>query len=102
MKVVLTILDGFTRYLTAIPIPDLVSTTLLNNFIEGFCLKFGLPEVIHSDNGSSLLSRQSQDSLHQLGINTTQTPVYSPEVTRRWVHLSVPMTLPAQGLGLSN
>ena len=82
MKHVFTILDGFTRYLTAIPIPDLESTTLLNNFIEGFCLKFGLPEVVHSDNRSSLLSKQFQDSLHQLGIKTTQTPVYSPEGNR--------------------
>ena len=50
MKHIFTILDGFTRYLTAIPIPDLESTTLLNTFIEGFVLKFGLPEVVHSDN----------------------------------------------------
>ena len=82
MKHIFTILDGFTRYLTAIPIPDLESTTLLNTFIEGFCLKFGLPEVVHSDNRSSLLNKQFQDSLHQLGIKTTQTPVYSPEGNR--------------------
>ena len=37
MKHVLTILERFTQYLTAIPIPNLESTTLLNNFIEGFC-----------------------------------------------------------------
>ena len=55
---------------------------MLNTFIEGFCLKFGLPEVVHSDNGSSLLSKQFQDSLHQLEIKTTQTPVYSPEGNR--------------------
>ena len=39
-------------------------------------------QVVHSDNGSSLLSKQFQDSLHQLGIKTTKTPVYSPEGNR--------------------
>ena len=82
MKHIFTILDGFTWYLTAIPIPDLESTTLLNTFMEGFVLKFGLPEVVHSDNRSSLLNKQFQDSLHQLGIKNTQTPVYSPEGNR--------------------
>ena len=45
MKHIFTILDGFTRYLIAIPIPDLEASTLLNTFVEGFCLKFGIPEV---------------------------------------------------------
>ena len=36
MKHIFTILDGFTRYLTAIPIPDLESSTLLNTFVEEF------------------------------------------------------------------
>ena len=38
--------------------------------------------MVHSDNGSSLLSKQFQDSLHRLGIKTPQTPVYSPEDNR--------------------
>ena len=38
--------------------------------------------MVHSDNGSSLLSKQFQDSLHQLGIKTTQTPTYSPQGNR--------------------
>ena len=79
VKHILTVLDGFTRYIVAIPIPDLESSTSLNAFVEGFCLKFGIPEVVHSDNGTSLLSKQFQDSLMQMSVQTTQTPTYSPQ-----------------------
>ena len=79
MKHIFTCLDGFTRYLVAIPIPDLEASTLLNAFVEGFCLKFGMPKVVHSDNGTSIMSHTFQDSLNQLGIQTTQTPTYSPQ-----------------------
>ena len=78
----MTVLDGFTRYIVAIPIPELESSTSLNAFVEGFCLKFGIPEVVHSDNGTSLLSKQFQDSLMQMGVQTTQTPTYSPQGNR--------------------
>ena len=37
IKHIFTILDGFTRHLIAIAIPDLESSTLLNVFIESFC-----------------------------------------------------------------
>ena len=102
----MTVLDGFTRYLIAIPIPDLESTALLNCFVESLCLKFGLPEVVHSDIGSSFLSKQFQNSLNQLEIKTIQTPVYSPEgsreVTGPWEHHSSLMTLRAQVLGIKS
>ena len=45
-----------------------------------------MPEVVHSDNGTSLLSKTFQDSLRQLDIQTTQTPTYSPQ--GNWVERS--------------
>ena len=56
MKDVMTLLDGFTQFLFAIPIPDLESTTLLNCFIERFCLKVWIAR-------GGPLSKQFQDSL---------------------------------------
>ena len=102
--------QGFTQYLLAIPIPDLESSTLFNCFVEHFCLKFGLQEAVHSDIGSSSLSQQFKNSLNQLGIETSQTPVYSPEgniiglrgVTGLWEHPSCLMTPQTQVLGPIN
>ena len=81
-KHILTIQDGFTRYLVAIPVPDLESKTLLTNMIDRFFLVHGLPETIHTDNGSSLMSHLFQDTCKQMGILMTQTPTYSPQGNR--------------------
>ena len=51
-KYLLIILDGVTGYLKAIPIPDLEAKPLLKAFMEGFVLVHGVPEVVHTDNGS--------------------------------------------------
>ena len=74
---ILTIKDGFTRYLIAAPIPDLETKTILNTLIDKFFLVHGIPEI-HTDNGSSLMSHLFQDTCKQMGVKMTQTPTYSP------------------------
>ena len=79
---IFTLLDGFTRFLTAIPVPDIESKTLLAAFREKFIFQFGLPEVIHCDRGTSFTSHVFTLSMEQLGIVLTHTPAYSPEGNR--------------------
>ena len=81
-KHILTIQDGFTRYLIAAPIPDLETKTILNTLIDKFFLVHGIPKTIHTDNGSSLMSHLFQDTCKQMGIKMTQTPTYSPQGNR--------------------
>ena len=61
-KHILTILDGFSRYFVAIPLPDLEAKTILEALVNKFILVHGVPECIHTDNGSSLMSHLFQDS----------------------------------------
>ena len=79
---ILTVQDGFTRYLVAIPIPDLEAKTILATLIDRFFLVHGMPETIHTDNGSSLMSHLFQDTCKQMGVKMTQTPTYSPQGNR--------------------
>ena len=81
-KHILTILDGFSRYFVAIPLPDLEAKTILEALVNKFILVHGVPECIHTDNGSSLMSHLFQDSCKQMNIKMTQTPVYSPQGNR--------------------
>ena len=81
-KHILTVLDGFTRYLTGIPIPDLEASTILAALHDGFLSVHGMPETIHTDQGSSLMSNLFQNSCTQMGIKLTQTPTYSPQGNR--------------------
>ena len=81
-KHILTILDGFTRFLTAIPLESIETEKVLDGLMNGYVFKYGLPEAIHTDNGSNLTSKLFEDSMIKLGIMHSTTPVYSPEGNR--------------------
>ena len=81
-KHLFTILDGFTRYLIAVPVPNIESATLLKVFLDHYVYKHGLPETMHTDQGSSFTSKLFSDSLAQLGVLLTHTPAYSPDANR--------------------
>jgi len=55
---------------------------LLSALIDRVFLVHGLPETIHTDNGSSLMSNLFQDTCKQMGVMMTQTPTYSPQGNR--------------------
>lgn len=78
----LSILDGYSRYLVCVPIPDLETKTIAEAFVDNYALQFGLPLQIHSDNGSSFVSELFKDICKLLGIQKTTTPIYSPEGNR--------------------
>ena len=41
-----------------------------------------MPETIHTDNGSSLMSHLFQDTCKQMGVKMRQTPTFSPQGNR--------------------
>ena len=78
----LSILDGYTRFLVCVPLPDLETKTVAEAFVNHYALNFGLPLQIHSDNGSSFVSDLFHKVCTLLGIRKTETPIYSPEGNR--------------------
>ena len=82
VKHYLTILDGFTRYLVAVPITDLEAKTVAKAIIDEWILKFGVPEVIHSDRGTAYTAELFRLTMEGLNIVKTVTPAYSPEGNR--------------------
>ena len=78
----LTMQDGFTRYLVAVPIPDLTTQTVADAFVQNWIHVFGCPETVHTDRGSSFTSNLFQEIMKQFGITKTVTPAYSPEGNR--------------------
>ena len=51
-RYITTIQYGFSRYATAIPIPNKEAITLANAVLEGFITKFGCTIRIHTDQGT--------------------------------------------------
>ena len=78
-KHLLTMLDGFSRFLVAVPIKNLQTNTIVKAFLEEFVLRFGCPQQIHSDNGSSFTSDIFRETLKQLGVYQTFCPPYNPQ-----------------------
>ena len=79
---IFTMQDSFTRYLTAVPIPDLEAETLAQELVENWIFKFGIPEQIHSDRGTSFTSALFKEVMTTLGIKKTVTPPYCPRGDR--------------------
>ena len=79
---ILTIQDGFTRYLVAVPIPNQQTTTIVEAFINNWIYVFGCMETLHTDRGSSYTSNLFKEVMKALGIVKTVTPAYSPEGDR--------------------
>ena len=77
---ILTMQDGFTRYLVAVPIPD--QTTVVDTIINSWVYVFGCMKTLHTVRGTNFTSGLFQEVMKKLGIVKTVTPPYSPEGDR--------------------
>ena len=78
-KYLLTIVDRFSRWPTAIPIKDIAVNTILDAFAHGWVATFGVPSSITTDRGSQFLSAAWTQLMSTWGIRTHTTTAYHPE-----------------------
>ncbi|XP_054276457.1 uncharacterized protein LOC128995463 [Macrosteles quadrilineatus] len=76
-RYLLTIIDEYSRFPFAYPCSDMSSSTVVR-CLENLFSIFGMPNYIHSDRGTSFLSKELRDYLHERGIATSQTTPYNP------------------------
>ena len=79
---ILTILDGFTRYLTAVPLKTITAQSVVEGFLNNYVYKYGIPETVHTDNGVQFASATFQKAMEMYQISHTFTPTYTPEGNR--------------------
>jgi len=75
---ILTIVDEYSRFPFAYPCRDMTSATVKKNLYNLFSI-FGTPAYIHSDRGTSFLSKELTDYLHVQGIATSSSTPYNPQ-----------------------
>ena len=75
----LTIIDRYTRWPTAIPLKDMTTESILDGFAHGWIASFGIPQAITTDRGLQFSSAIWTQLLRIWGIRLNQTASYHPE-----------------------
>lgn len=77
-KFLLSVIDEYSRYPFAFPLPDTSTENVIRCFLTIFSV-FGMPSYVHSDNGSSLISAELKTFLLERGIATSRCTRYNPQ-----------------------
>ena len=77
-RYLLVIMDYFTKWAEAVPLPDQKAKSISNAIIK-LCSSFGIPDVIHSDQGRNFESCLFREMLTAFGIEKSRTTAYHPQ-----------------------
>ena len=76
-KHILILIDVFSKFIEAKPLPDLKASSCINFLLE-YVGRYGLPKKIMSDNGPQFNNRLFKEVQESFGIETTfSTPEHS-------------------------
>lgn len=75
---ILTMIDRFSRFLTAIPLQETSSETIIKAINQNYIAVFGIPSIIHTDNASYFKSKVFDQWSSYLGIKISYSLTYSP------------------------
>ena len=71
--------DGYSRYTTAVAIPNKEAAVVANAVLNGWITKYGCPTTIHSDQGTEFKNVLWTELMDRLQITKTTTPAYNPQ-----------------------
>jgi hypothetical protein len=78
-KFLLTVKDTFSRWMEAFPIVNATALEVAAKLESEIFCRYGVPEVIHSDQGRQFTSRVMQSLARVMNIKLTVTPAYNPK-----------------------
>ncbi|PIK62720.1 hypothetical protein BSL78_00299 [Apostichopus japonicus] len=78
-KCIVVIADYFTRWTEAYPVPNQEAATVASVVAEQFVARFGVPQIIHTDQGSNFECNLFKELCKLLGIEKTRTTAYRPQ-----------------------
>uniref|UniRef100_A0A0K8UV92 RNA-directed DNA polymerase n=1 Tax=Bactrocera latifrons TaxID=174628 RepID=A0A0K8UV92_BACLA len=83
----LTVIDRFTRWPEAFPVPNMTAPIVARALLNGWIARFGVPSDITSDLGRQFESALFQQLLQWLGVSHLRTTPYHPQgngLVERW------------------
>ena len=78
-RYILVIADYFSKWTEAFPMKNKCADTVANILVEHIILRFGMPMVIHSDQGREFENGLMKSLCTLLGCTKTRTATYHPE-----------------------
>ena len=78
-RYVLVMVDCFSRWTEACPLPDKTAHSVADAFLNQVVCRFGMPSVIHSDQGREFENKIMQELCILCGSHKTRTTPYHPE-----------------------
>ena len=94
MTYVLTLIDRFSRWPEAIPLPDIKAETVAQAVISGWVARFGVPQILTTDRGAQFTGSLWSEVCALLTINRSRTTSFHPEsngiVAVSYTHLTLP------------
>ena len=75
----LTCVDRFTRWVEALPIPDIRAETVARAFVAGWVARFGVPSCVTTDRGAQFESGLWRELSRLLGCDRIRTTSYHPQ-----------------------
>jgi transposase InsO family protein len=78
-RYILTFQDELSKYTLAVPIPQQNAETVAKSFVEEVVLKFGIPQLLLTDQGSNFLSELFANMCKLLKIKKIKTTAYHPQ-----------------------
>ena len=78
-RYILVVTDLFTKWVEAFRIQATDSQTLASVFVKEIVCHYGIPTVLHSDQGANLTSALITNMCQLLGIERTRTTAYHPQ-----------------------
>ena len=77
-RYVLVIVDCFSRWTEACPLPNKTALAIADAFFQLIVCRFGMPAVIHSDQGREFENNLMQELCLLCGAHKTRTNSVSP------------------------
>ena len=78
-RYILVMSDLFTKYAVTVALHDMTAATVANAIKDEWIMKFGAPDVIHTDQGSNFKSELVHDICRIFMIEKTKTTPYHPQ-----------------------
>ena len=78
-RYLLTFQDELSKYTLAVPIPQQDASTVARVFVEKIILKFGIPQMLLTDQGSNFLTELFANSCKLLRVKRIKNSAYHPQ-----------------------